>query len=205
MSQALISASDIGLPSPVFWANAAPIPNEKAMMRAANGLCIDMFDLPFAVDRPAREAVVMLVGEGQRGRQGLPGLTPRRHEFGTQRLYVAGLVPGTTLQDRRLAIPAPRHHEAGEGLFVDGTVQRGFAPALAAVGRNHDLGDTSSTRIGDAGDGVEARLLQGTAERGVRDKALDLHEEVESPRLTAWQNLRIVLGLEKTHGRLIDH
>src|ERR1700675_1260540 len=133
MSQALMSASDIGLPSfgvgaPGVWANAATAPNDTPRRGAAEGLRIDMFYLPFAVDAPTCDAVVMLVGEGQSIGQRLPRLPPRRDEFGAQRLDVAGLVPGAALQNRRLAIPAPRHVEAGERLVVDRPLQRGFAP-----------------------------------------------------------------------------
>src|SRR5580704_2612472 len=106
------------------------------MAMARSGLRIDMFDLPFAVDAPAGDAVVVLVGERERSRQRLGGLAACGDELGAQGLRVAGLVPGPALQDRRLAIPAPRHGEAGECLVVDRPLQRRLAPAFAAVGRD---------------------------------------------------------------------
>ena len=77
MSQALISDSDIGLPSPEVWANAGPALNDSARMSAHNGLCIDMLDLPFAVDAPAGDAVVVLVRECERARHRPFGLAAR--------------------------------------------------------------------------------------------------------------------------------
>src|SRR4051812_18252847 len=98
MSQAWRSCSVIALPSLGVCvvgdcATAAPAPNASASKRAAD-LRVDMFDLPLGVDAPAREAVVVLVGEGERRRDWSLGLAPRRHEFGAQRLHVAGFVPG---------------------------------------------------------------------------------------------------------------
>src|SRR5262249_12529698 len=152
--------SVIGLPSPVFSADTAgATANANARRQPPRALRVDMLDLPFAVDAPAGDAVVVLVGEGQRGLHRLLGLAARRHEFRPQRLGVAGLVPGAALQHRRLPVPAPGHDEGGECLRVDRALQRGFAPALAAVGRYHDAGDASGAGIGDTGDGVEARLL----------------------------------------------
>src|SRR5262249_9628670 len=128
MSQALMSGSEIGLPSPIFSASAEAPPSEIASASAASGLRIHMLDLPFAGDRPAGDAVLVLVGENKRVGHRLAGLAARRHEFGAQRLGVAAVVPGSALQDRRLAVPAPRHDEAGERLGIDRPLQRGFAP-----------------------------------------------------------------------------
>src|SRR5579883_1159662 len=209
MSHALMSASETGLPRfgdwlPGLCAKLAPVSNARATAKANNGLRIDMLDLPFAVDGPTGDAVVVLVREKQGARKGLLGLAPRRHKLGAQRLHVPGLVPGAALQDRRLAIPAPRHLEAGERLVEDGRLQRGFAPALAAIRRHQDLGDPPGAGIGDARNGVVARLLEVMAERRVSDEALHLHQEVEPPRFAARENLRVVLGLEISIGRLID-
>src|SRR5712672_2484547 len=103
MSQAWRSCSVIALPSLGVCvvgdcAKAAPAPNASASKRAA-GLRVDMLDLPLGVDAPTRDAVVVLVGEGERRRHRSLGLAARRHELGTQWLHVAGLVPGTALQD----------------------------------------------------------------------------------------------------------
>src|SRR5215831_5278945 len=204
-----MSASDSGLPrlgdgTPGLCAKTALAPNASAAARANWGLRIDMFDFPFAVDAPAGDAVVVLIREGEWSGERLPGLAPRRDEFGTQGLHIAGLIPGAALQDRRLAVPAPRHLEAGEGLVVDRLLQCGLAPALAAVGRNRDLGNAAGARISNTRDGIETRFPESVAERGVGDEALHLHQEVEPPRLAARQNLRIVLGFEERVGRLID-
>src|SRR3979411_2530472 len=119
MSQAWTSCSVIALPSLGVCgagdcASAAPAPNASENTRAA-GLRVDMLDLPLAVDPPPRDAVVVRVGERERRRDRGLGLAPRRHEFGTQRLHVAGLVPGAALQDRRLATPATPQQQAGHG------------------------------------------------------------------------------------------
>src|SRR5712691_4403620 len=110
ISHALMSASEIGFPSPGVSAAAAPEPNVSATPSANSGLSVDMFDLPGVADAPAGDAVVVLVGESQRvGRR--RGLAPRGDELGPGRLEVAGLVPGAALQDHGLAIPAPGHTE----------------------------------------------------------------------------------------------
>src|SRR6476469_5368071 len=97
MSHCLMSASEIGLPSFELWACALPALNESARMRAASVLCIDMLDLPLAVDAPARDAVVMLIGEDQRGRYRITGFAPRCHKRRAKWLHVAGLIPGAAL------------------------------------------------------------------------------------------------------------
>src|SRR5260370_27668910 len=119
-----MSASDSGLPrfgdgTPAFCATAALAPSASAAARANSGLRVDMFDLPFAVDAPTGDAVIVLVREQQRARERLLGLAPRRHEFGAQRLHVAGFVPRAALHNSLLALPSPRHLEAGERLVVD--------------------------------------------------------------------------------------
>ena len=102
------------------------------------------------------EAVVVLVGEAEHVRQFL-GFAARGDEIGAQRLRFAGLVPGAAGQHRRLAVPTPRHAKAREGFGIDRPVDRGFAPALAAVGGNHNLVDAAVAGIGDAGNLVKAR------------------------------------------------
>src|SRR6516165_12817571 len=94
MSHCLMSASEIGLPSFGLGLCARAVPTVSATAQASSGLRIDMLDLPFAVDAPAGEAVVVLVGESERRRQRLPRLAARGDELGAQRLHVAGLVPG---------------------------------------------------------------------------------------------------------------
>src|SRR5215470_4189116 len=67
MSHAAISASEIFVPRPGDWAKAAPQQTKRAAAIVRSS--VDMFHLPLAVDRPAREAVVVLVGEGERIRR----------------------------------------------------------------------------------------------------------------------------------------
>src|SRR5260370_1195763 len=113
MSQAARSASDTGFPSPAVSANAPAVPRPIPSERTHRILCINMLDLPAALDPPARDAVEVLVGESE-DRRWLLGLAAQRHELRAGRLHIAGLVPGAALQHHRLAIPAPRHAEARE-------------------------------------------------------------------------------------------
>src|SRR5258706_4143922 len=62
---ALMSASVIGLPRPGVSATAAADPNASESARETRSLRVDMFDLPFVVDAPTGDAVVVLVGEAQ--------------------------------------------------------------------------------------------------------------------------------------------
>src|SRR5437588_177090 len=111
MSHAARSAVLIALPS--LGPSALTCIEEKTRSAiAAAILGVDMLHLPFAVDRPAGDAVVMLIGEGLNGRSGFQ-LAALRDEFGARRLRVAGLVPGAALQDRGPAVPAPRSPEPG--------------------------------------------------------------------------------------------
>src|SRR5215475_7287036 len=144
MFHALMSASEMFLPRPGVSASAAD-PNASESARERTSLCVDMLDLPFAVDGPAGEAVVVLVRESQWVGHGPLGLATRGDEFGAGRLRAAGLVPGAAEQDHGLAIPAPGHGEAREGLRVGRPLQCRLRPALAAVGRDHDLGDAAGS------------------------------------------------------------
>src|SRR5260221_4153366 len=132
MSHAAMSAGSIGVPrfGPAAKAALDPRPSARA---TAGSLCVDMFHLPFAVDRPAGEAVVMLVREGQHVRD-FVGLAALGHELGAGRLHVAALVPGAALQYGRAAVPAPGHAEPGKGLGERRRLQRRLRPTLAAVG-----------------------------------------------------------------------
>src|SRR5258706_2076978 len=114
MSQAAISAAVIGLPSPGPSATATLAKQANATPAAQpENLCINMSDLAFAVDRPARDAVVMLRRERGHRRDGL-GLTTLGDNLGTRRLHVAGLVPCAALQNSRTAIPIPRQPKSGQ-------------------------------------------------------------------------------------------
>src|SRR5262245_43756908 len=131
---ALMSASEMFLPRPGVSANAAD-PNASESTRDKTRLCVDMLDLPFAVDAPGGAAVVVLVRESQWVGHRPLGLATRGDKLRADRLGVAGLVPGAAEQDHGLAVPAPGHGEAREGLWVDRPLQGRLCPALAAVGR----------------------------------------------------------------------
>src|SRR5262245_11604036 len=196
MSHGARSLGVIGAPRlgrSVFWLSAANTPaaaNSAIEAAAAASLSVDMSDAPVAGDRPAGDGVDVLAREGEhRGRCGrLPAL---RHELRARRLHVAAFIHGAALQRRGAAVPAPRHAEARERLGQDGLLERRFAPALAAVGRDHRLGDASGTGIGDAGDLVDAGSSgEHQAGRGAGDERLHFLQEVEAVRLAVRQDLR---------------
>src|SRR3989442_9469076 len=137
MSQAAISAALIGFPR--FGPSAKAALEASASTRAEpRSLCVNMGDLAFAVDRPARGAVVVLAREGRDGRARLR-LAALGHDLRAGRLHVAALVPRAALQDRRPAIPVPGHAEPRERLAHYRLLQLSVNPALAAIGRDHDL------------------------------------------------------------------
>ena len=117
---------------------------------------------------------------------------------------VAGLVPGAALQHDRLAVPAPGHAEAGQRLGQHRRIERGFRPALAAVGRDHHLRDPAIARIGEAGNLVEARSLERQPGRRVGDEGLDLHREEELPDFRTLHPVGVLQGLVDGHHRLLD-
>src|ERR1700733_1438360 len=152
MSQALMSASEICVPRcGVSAANAADEARTSATRRAAApGLNVDMLDLPGALNSPRGEAVVVLVGKAEHVGHFL-GLTAHGDEIGAQRLHGAGIVPGPAGDDRRLAVPAPRHGKARERFRADRTFDRRFAPALAAIGGDQNFLDAAGAGISNAG------------------------------------------------------
>src|SRR6266852_3445549 len=98
MSQAAMSAGSIGLPRLGPSANAAPVANARASAAAKiETLGVYMFHLPFAVDRPTREAVVVLVRETEQ-RRNIPVLAALGDELRPCRLHVAAFVPRAALQ-----------------------------------------------------------------------------------------------------------
>src|SRR5258705_11637453 len=99
MSQSARSASVTGLPNPGVSAAAVPMPQASTKATAAiRGLRVDMLRLPFAVDRPAGDDVHVPHRECGHRHVDL-GLAALGEHFGTRRLHVAGLIPGTALQD----------------------------------------------------------------------------------------------------------
>src|SRR5207244_5716008 len=167
MSQAASSAGSIGLPRFGPWAKAAfePRASRAAKIR---GLCVNMFHLPIALDRPSRDAVVVLAREARYGGN-LRGLAARGHDLGAGRLHVASLVPRAALQNPRTALPAPGHAEAGKGLAVHRLLQRRLRPALAAIGRDHQLRYTAIARIGDVCNLIECELFTHHSRGGIGD------------------------------------
>src|SRR6266853_5297399 len=203
MSQAAISAGLIGFPRFGAWAKATPAlrasvsvtanlcskraqrnaaaafsgkSEEAAASCALRRLRVNMLHLPAALDRPTGDGVVVLAGEaGQRRNFG--GFAARRHQLGSGRLLVAGLVPRPALQYRGAAVPTPRHAESSERLAEDRLLQCRLRPALAAVGGHHDFCNTTVARVGDAGNLIESRPLQRKPGRRVGDEGLDLLDE----------------------------
>src|SRR5690242_14996407 len=99
MSHGAMSAGSIGLPRLGPSATAAPEPSVTASANAWRGLGVNMLHLPFAVDRPAREAVVVLVREAEDPRD-VPGFSALGDKLCAGRLHVAGFIPRTALQYR---------------------------------------------------------------------------------------------------------
>src|ERR1051325_2521985 len=161
MSQAAMSASVSGLPRAGPSASTGPATRQSASPTAGTiALFVDMLDLPGALDSPTGNGVEVMVQRRPDRRRRLQ-LAPRRDEFGPGRLRIARIVPGAALQHRRAAVPIPRHAESCERLALHRRRQGRFAPALAAVGRNHDLDDPAGPGIGNAGDLVEPRPPKG--------------------------------------------
>src|SRR5712692_2032653 len=72
ISQAAISAGEIGCPRLGAWAKGPLEPRASAMSTAApHSLRVHMFHLPVALDAPTRGAVVVLAREARHGRDGL--------------------------------------------------------------------------------------------------------------------------------------
>src|ERR1700693_3214629 len=169
MSHSVRSASLTGFPSPgASAAIAMPAHNASGAARA-NRLPVDMLDLPFAIDGPARDDVH--VSHRECGHRNVHlGLAAFGEHLAAGRLHIAGLVPGAALYNHRLAVPTPRRAEPGQRLAQHRRVERRLRPALAAVGRHHDLRDAPVARIGETGDLVEARpSLESQPRRGGGD------------------------------------
>src|SRR5690348_113643 len=153
MSAGLTGLPRFGLPAP---AAKAP-PDSDRQSRAANArLRIGMRYLSARVHRPARDGIEMMIPERHHGRHGIQ-LAAGGDERGARGLEGTLVIPGPALQNDGPAIPPPWHAEAGESLGVNRRLQGGLAPAFAAVGGDHHLGDLALAGIGDAGNLVIAR------------------------------------------------
>src|SRR6266852_1333470 len=92
MSQARMSDSEIGWPAPGPSPALGAAKPRARRNRTGNRLCVDMPDLPFAVDCPAGDAVEVLVRERRDGRDARR-LAAHGHELRARRLRIAGVVP----------------------------------------------------------------------------------------------------------------
>src|SRR5215831_12640114 len=147
MSQAVISPGSIGFPRFGAWAKAILQPSTSTAAKIRS-LRINMFDLPSALDRPSRDAVIVLAREACY-RRNLRRLAACGHDLSASRLYIAGLVPRAALQYSGTALPSPRHAKATEGLAVHRFLKRRLRPALATISRHHDLRNSSVAGIGN--------------------------------------------------------
>src|SRR5438445_3994088 len=203
MSQAAMSAGLIGFPRLGVWAKATLALRASVSVTAnPRRLRIYMLHLPAALDRPTGDRVVVLTGEAGH-RRNSRGFAARRHQLGSGRLLVAGLVPRSALQYRRAAVPSPRHAESSERLVEDRLLQCRLRPALAAVGGHHDFCNAAVARVGEAGNLIESWPLQRKPGRRMGDEGFDLLDEIKPICLPARQDRRIGPGFIESHARLI--
>src|SRR6516225_10284466 len=167
MSHSARSASVTGLPSPgrsAPMAVDAPSASPKGMT-TARVLRIDMPDLPFGIDGPARDHIHMSHWEcGHRDVH--LGRAPLGEHLIAGWLNIAGFVPGAALQNHWLAVPTPGHAEPGQRLAQHRRVKRRFAPTLTPVGRDHDFRNPTIARIGKAGNLRSPALSASAPARG---------------------------------------
>src|SRR6202049_2483031 len=110
LSHSARSALLTGFPSPGPSAASAAPARSASGTASANRLSVDMLDLPFAVDGPARDDVH--VAHRECGHRNVDlGLAALGEHLAAGRLHIAGLVPGAALQNHRLAVPTPRRAE----------------------------------------------------------------------------------------------
>src|SRR6185437_15897923 len=125
--------TDLPSPGP---SPATAIAEPNAMANApttGKQLRIEMLDLPFVVDGPARNDIHVPHREC-RDRYVHLGCAAHGEHLVTCGLPVARFVPGFALQHDRLPVPMPRHPETGQCLAQHRRVERRLAPAFAAVG-----------------------------------------------------------------------
>src|SRR5215472_17284383 len=202
ISHSARSASVTGLPSPGRSAAMAVDASPRGMT-TARVLRIDMLDLPFGIDGPARDHIHM--SHWERGHRDVhPGRAPLGEHLVAGRLNIAGFVPGAALQNHWLAVPTPGHAEPGQRLTQHRRVKRRFAPTLTPVGRDLDFRNPTIARIGKARNLVEARLLQRQPRRGVGNEGLYFHREEELPNLGARHPIRVLHGFVDRHHRRLD-
>src|SRR5579872_5310821 len=132
MSQLTIAASSTGLPRCGVSARDAPalVVSTSAVARTTRLQSgVNMLHLAIASNAPARDRVIVLIGEAQ-DRRRLGQFAANGHKLGASWLHVAGFVPRPALQGRGSPIPSPRHAEAGEGLAQHRLLKRRGRKAL---------------------------------------------------------------------------
>src|SRR6478752_3173207 len=115
--------------------------------------------LPFLVDPPARDGVVVI----------LAAQPAFRHELRPGGLHAAGIVGGAALQDGGSSTPLPRDAKTRERLRQHRLLQDGVRPAVAALGGHLDLSDAALPRPGQSGDLADAGPPQCEPWRGMGD------------------------------------
>src|SRR5215472_5079670 len=170
-SQGARSACEIGCPrlGPSASAGNAKSNTAASTKRPAPILRVSISHLTFGIDRPASDGVVVVARKFRPFRRRL-SLPAQSNEFGARRLHIAGFVPCATLQHGRPTVPMPGHTEAREGLRQRWFLERSLRPARTAVGGDHDLGNASGTRIGDARDLHVTGSLGAHSGRGAGDE-----------------------------------
>src|SRR5260370_35877656 len=135
MSHSARSASVTGLPSPgrsAPMAVDAPSASPNGMT-TARVLCIDMLDLPFGIDGPARDHIHMSHWECGHREVHL-GRAPLGEHLVAGRLNIAGFGPGAAWQNHWLPVPTPGHAEPGQRLAPYGRVRPAIAPHPTPAG-----------------------------------------------------------------------
>src|SRR5260370_15395334 len=155
---------------------AQPQTAAAAAVDAASSLSLadDIAHLPFRVDRPGLNGVVVLDEAHDRAH-----LLDVLHAG----LYVARAVDGTAHQHRGTAVPVPADLEPRQALVHDRLFEHCLAPVLAPVDRYVDRADLAHARPGEPGDLVETRAPELLAARRRRNDGLAFHHHAELPPL----------------------
>src|SRR5215470_10473863 len=102
MSHGEISAGAIGCPNLAVCADAANEEATRSVAHTARHLSVDIARLPFLIDAPAGDGVVVIEAAQSAGGDKLVA----------RRLYHAGAVDGAALQHGGTAVPLPRGTKA---------------------------------------------------------------------------------------------
>src|SRR5262245_7198620 len=181
-------------PPPPMPAQALSSPAEAVSVKTCLRLADDIAHLPFGVDRPGLDSVVVLHEVDDRAL-----LLDILHG----RLHVTVAVDRAAHQHRGFSVPVPADLEARKALVHDGLFQHGLAPVLAAVERNVDGAYFPGARPGKAGHLVEARSLEVHAPGGVGDDRLALHHHAELTPLAFRHRIGVTRRLAAEVPRLL--